>query len=81
MAQAGHYKACKGGGDLDSAYKVQGFVKAFNADFSQLWYDAYADGPCFSILYTTDGAATVSFQRGVVLGSEIGLSGKDYVEQ
>ena len=32
-AQAGNFKACIGGGDLDSTYKVQGFVKVFNADF------------------------------------------------
>ena len=80
-AQAGNFKACIGGGDLDSTYKVQGFVKVFNADFSQLWYEAYADGPCFSIPYTIDGAATVNFQRGVILGGPNGLSGKDYGEQ
>jgi len=80
-AQAGNYRACIGGGDLDTTYSVQGFVKVFSEDFGALFYEAYADGPCFSIPYTIVGDATVNLQRGVILGGPNGLSAKDYGEQ
>ena len=80
-AQTGKFTACIGGGDLDTTYSVQGFVKVFSADFGALFYEAYADGPCFAIPYTIVGDATVNLQRGVILGGPNGLSAKDYGEQ
>ena len=77
VAQTGSFKACIGAGTLDSdpAYSVQGYVKIFNEDFSQVWFEKTAAGPCFDIPYTIDGSATVQLQKGFIVSGPNALKG------
>jgi len=79
VAQTGSFKACIGGGtlDSDSAYSVVGFVRIFKADFSEMWFEQVATGPCFEIPYTIDGTATVQLQKGFTMSGPNALSTYD----
>ena len=79
MAQTGSFKACIGGGTLDSdaAYSVVGFVRIFNADFSEMWFEKVEAGPCFEIPYTIDGTATVQLQKGFTMSGPNALATYD----
>lgn len=65
VAQTGSFKGCFGGLlDDDAGYTVEAYVKIFNQDYSQTWYEAFQPGICYDIPYTIDGTATVQFQKG-----------------
>jgi len=79
-AETSTFKGCIGGGNLDAAYTVKGFVKVLRDDFQQTFFNEAQEG-CFSIDYTIVGDAPVQLQRGVILDGPNGLSGKDYGKQ